>query len=79
MFTRVFIYGDDTFNIKMSTVTAENTKFSIKHFFSKCDQIRSFLWIWLHLLKKFSMENFVFCTASDTEFNYFIRNLDQNI
>ena len=27
-------------------------KFSIKHFFSKYDQIRSFLWTWLHLLKK---------------------------
>ena len=27
-------------------------KFSIKDFFSKCDQIRSFLRIWSHLLKK---------------------------
>ena len=26
--------------------------FSIKDFFIKCDQIRSFLWIWSHLLKK---------------------------
>ena len=31
-------------------------KFSIKDFFSKCDQIRSFLWIWSHLLKKSLME-----------------------
>ena len=31
--------------------TAQKMKFSIKDFFSKCDQIRSFLWIWLHLLK----------------------------
>ena len=30
-------------------------------FFSKCDQIRSFLWIWSHLLKKSLMENFIFC------------------
>ena len=35
-------------------------KFSIKDFFSKCDQIRSFLRIWKHLLKKFWMENFIF-------------------
>ena len=31
-------------------------KFSIKDFFSKCDQIRSFLWIWSRLLKKSLME-----------------------
>ena len=36
-------------------------KFSIKDFFSKCDQIRSFLRIWSHLLKKSLMENFIFC------------------
>ena len=35
-------------------------KFSIKDFFSKCDQIRSFLRIWSHLLKKFWMESFIF-------------------
>ena len=35
-------------------------KFSIEDFFNKCDQIRSFLWIWLYLLKKSSMENFSF-------------------
>ena len=35
-------------------------KFSIKDFFSKCDQIRSFLPIWSHLLNKSLMENFIF-------------------
>ena len=35
-------------------------KFSMRDFFSKCDQIRSFLRIWLHLLKKSFMENFIF-------------------
>ena len=41
-------------------------KFSIKDFFSKCDQIRSFLRIWLHLLKKSLMEtsSFVQCIIS---------------
>ena len=35
-------------------------KFSIKDFFSKYDQIRSFLQIWSHLLKKSLMENLIF-------------------
>ena len=39
-------------------------KFSIEDFLSKCDQIRSFLGIWLHLLKKSLMENFIFCTVT---------------
>ena len=43
--------------------TAQKTKFSIKDFFSKCDQISSFLRIWSHLLKKSLMENFFFCTV----------------
>ena len=41
--------------------TAQKMKFSIKDFFSKCDQIRSFLRICSHLLKKSLMENFIFC------------------
>ena len=35
-------------------------KYSIKDFFSKCDEIHSFLQIWSHLLKKSVMENFIF-------------------
>ena len=34
-------------------------KFSIKDFFSKCEQIRSCLRIWSHLPKKSLMENFI--------------------
>ena len=37
--------------------------FSIKDFFSKCDQIHSFLRIWSHLQKKSLMENFTFCAV----------------
>ena len=36
-------------------------KFCIKDFFSKCDQIRTFLRIWSHLLEKSLMEDFIFC------------------
>ena len=41
--------------------TAQKMKFSIKDFFSKCNQILSFLQIRSHLLKKSYMENFIFC------------------
>ena len=36
-------------------------KFSMKIFFSKCDQIRRKRRSWSHLLKKFVMENFILC------------------
>ena len=42
---------------------AQKMKFSIKDFFSKCDQIRSFQRIWSPLLKKSLMENFIFCAV----------------
>ena len=38
-------------------------KFFIKDFFSKCDQIRTKLPIWSHLLKKSLIENFIFCAV----------------
>ena len=38
-------------------------KFSIKDFFRKCDQIRSFLRISSRLLKKSLMENLIFCAV----------------
>ena len=43
-----------------SLITAQKVKFFIKDFFSKCDQIRSLLQIWSHLLKKSLIENFIF-------------------
>ena len=50
--------------IDASLHTAQKVKFSIKDFFSKCGQIRSFLRIWSPLLKKSLMENFIFCAAA---------------
>ena len=44
-------------------------KFSIKDLFSKCDQIRSFLWISSHLLKKSFMENLIFCELQGIRYN----------
>ena len=41
-------------------LTAQKIKFSIKNFFSKCDQIRRKLRIWSHLLKRSLMENLIF-------------------
>ena len=43
--------------------TTQKMKFSIEYFFSKCDQIRSFLRIWSHLLKKSLMEDLIFCAV----------------
>ena len=54
-------------------VTAQKMKFSIKDFYSKCDQIRNFLQIWSHLLKKSLMENFTFYAVSkvtEPAYNY---------
>ena len=43
--------------------TAHKMKFSIKDFFSKQDQICSFLRICAQLLKKSVMKNFIFCAV----------------
>ena len=48
-------------------ITAQKMKFFIKDFFSKCEQIRSLLRIWSHLLKKSLMENFIFCVVNIPE------------
>ena len=48
-------------DLKQSCYTAQKMKFSIKDFFSKCDQIRGKMGISSHLLKKSLMENFNFC------------------
>ena len=52
-----------TSTLVSSKSAAQKMKFAIKEFFSKCDQICNFLWIWTHLLKKSLMENFIFCAA----------------
>ena len=49
---------------------AQKMKFFIKDFFSKCDQIRSFLQIYSHLLKKYLMENFIFCIVRFFKMRY---------
>ena len=43
--------------------TAQKIKFPIKDFFSKCDQIHSFLRMWRHLPKKSLTENFISCAV----------------
>ena len=42
----------------------QKMKFSIKYFFSKCDQIHKKLRIWSQLLKKYLKENFIFCAVT---------------
>ena len=48
-------------------LTARKMKFSIKDFFSKCDQIHSFLRISSCILKKSLIESFTFCAATFPE------------
>ena len=50
--------------------TTRNIKFSIKDFFSKCEQICNFRRIWSHLLKEYFTENFIFlCSVLREENN----------
>ena len=50
-------------NCYAGSFTAQKMKFSIKDFFSKCDQIHSFLRFWSHLLKKSLIQNLAFCAV----------------
>ena len=48
----------------LGPITAQKIKFFFEDFLSKCDKIHSFSRIWSYLLKKFLMENFIFCTVN---------------
>ena len=64
-------------SIAKGSITGQKMKFFNKDFFSKCDQNYSFPWnadvdlelvrIWSHLLKKFLMENFIFCAVNNMD------------
>ena len=58
--TETMEFSDD---FKRNSSYWRKMKFSINDFFSQCDQIRSFLWNWSHLLKKSLMENLIFCAV----------------
>ena len=60
------LYRSETFaDLDPKDSPPKKMKFSIKNFFGKCDQIRRKQWIWLRLLKKLLIENFIFCTMKD--------------
>ena len=54
-----FINNDKINEINSKRNAAQKIKSIIKGFFSKCDQIWSFLQLWSRLLKKTLMENFI--------------------
>ena len=58
-------------NYSSATPTAKK-KLCIRDFFSKCDQILSFLRIWSHLLKKSLLENYIFWAVTLTYFPLFL-------
>ena len=51
-------------SLEAANDTAQKMNFSIRNFFCKCDQFRSFLRIRSYLLKKSLMENLIFCAVS---------------
>ena len=57
-------------------IKAQKMKFSIKDFFSKCDQSRSLL-IWLHLLNKSLMENSIICIVNVVTLLNFCRKMSE--
>ena len=63
------------FYITVATVFhCTRMEFSIKNFFSKCDQTRSFLRILSHLLMRFLMENFIFCAVFAVSYTDPVKN-----
>ena len=63
-FIQVLVVNGDQKPWFLWIITAQKMKFPIKDFFSKCDQIHSFLQIWSYLLKKSLMENFIFLKST---------------
>ena len=71
-YVEVFYFPETNFKIQvinklmglvLSYISVQKKTLSIKDFFSKCDQIRSCLRTWSHLLKECLMENFSFCAV----------------
>ena len=59
----IFFISQGIQNCVLHYVPCVFTTQKMKDFFSKSDQIHSFLWIWSHLVKKALMENFIFCVV----------------
>ena len=53
-------------------------KFSIKDFFSICDQNPQFMRIWSHLLEKSLMENFIFCAVESSKIQTYLKKTQTN-
>ena len=68
-----------TGSIFLIRIIAQKMKFSIKDFFSKCDQIRRKLQIWSHLLKKSLMENFIFRAVNGQYTQYKYKSRDKSL
>ena len=61
-FTAVVLNLNKILNIDFNTQIFAKNEVSIEDFFNKCDQIRSFLWIWSQLL---TMKLFNFCAVKN--------------
>ena len=67
VYNTYFKYLKKKHGIARDFLTAKKMKFSINDSFSGCDQIRSFLRISSHLLKKSLIENFFFVCSVWTQ------------
>ena len=66
IYSNVFVREDDStmpMSFSAKQFFPQKMKFSIEDFFNKWDQIRMKLRNWSHLLRKFLMEKFIFCTV----------------
>ena len=75
---RTVLDVDRVLNTRL-VITTQKMKFSITDFFSKCDQIRSFLRSWSCLSKKSLMENFIFCAVNSKRYSrYFADHIKKD-
>ena len=57
---------------------AQKMKFSIKDFFSKCNQIYRKLLAWSHLLQKSLIGNFIFCAVDAAAQKFFRKEVPKD-
>ena len=60
-------------------VFAQRIKFSVKNFFSKCEEIRSFLRIFSHLLKRSPTGNLLFWAVNEKQIKFLLIAIAQDL
>ena len=71
-------YFYERYTISAGVHTAQKMKVSIEDFFSKCNLILRYLWIWSHVLKKSLTENFILCAMAEDLYDSSKLNLERS-